>query len=145
MTELKTFPSRFKPLKESGTRATDYKSVRVEYGDGYVHTRPVGLNSKRQTLPVAYVVDSGDRNELLNFLDSVGTHEPFKATYPGLVERVYLLDSPVNEDMVGGEYWRISFSVRNYYTSSPTLFLGTVEGDRMLLTTGDFILLAQQN
>lgn len=121
------------PLLNSGPRTTRHKSVRIRYGDGYQHSRAVGINSRSIKVPVAYVLDLDQRNTLISFLNEVGTHEPFESTYTGYTDTAWILDGEISEQLVGGKYFQISFTVENYFAARASLDLVLANGNSLRL------------
>jgi len=134
-------PPNFIPLLDSGDRVTEHQSIRIRYGKGYRHARPRGINATDITIPIAFILDENERFQLLSFLDVVGTWESFRATLPGYSERSYLIEGAINEKMIGGSQWRISFNVLTDYASNQPSSLLFVNGGRLLQTNQVSLLL----
>lgn len=103
MKETFTFSPRIEP-----TGSVSYRTLRVQFGDGYTQMASDGLNSARQVWPLEFVGDETKIRAIKEFFDRHGGHKSFLWTAPMSDEASYVIQNGYQLTPLGGDYYRLT-------------------------------------
>jgi phage-related protein len=102
-------------LRLSQNKSTEYQSVRVQFGGGFTHTRPLGIGTRREEIPVVLFCSVTGYNTVKSFFSTVGTWQPFLFGQRGETPTGHYLNSEVQEEWLSDSRVKLSFTLRNQY------------------------------
>lgn len=101
---METFTWRVQ--RDEYSEKTAFAVREVQFGDGYTQIQPQGINNRKREIQAAISEKKATIQQIAAFFDH---HAGFKAfRFRGFVVRVVDYQTVP----LGGEYWRISFSLK---------------------------------
>ncbi|OBX73733.1 hypothetical protein A9308_00550 [Moraxella atlantae] len=98
------------------SETTSYKVNKLSFGDGYEQVFSVGINNRRKSWQCSKTDYKAVIDAIVAFLDSTRGLEPFLLTpVPNEPPLAVRLSSEVSRQKVGGNVWKVGFSVEQVY------------------------------
>jgi phage-related protein len=103
-------------ISQTSTSQTEFRVLKIRFGNGYEQRTPDGINSSEQTRSITYSnLTSAERTTLWQFINGVGGVKWFTYTPPGLSQMKFVIEGSVSEQPLSGDLYNISFTIRQVY------------------------------
>lgn len=105
-------------ISQSSARKRTYKTLTVQFGDGYQQDAPNGINNIIDEWSIVYDnLSTTDRATLVSFLDSVGAWTSFtwQALGDSTTKNWKVTKDGWSETVKAGSVYSISFSIKQIY------------------------------
>jgi phage-related protein len=103
-------------VSQSSSSDTDFETLTVKFGNGYEQRSEDGINTEAQKWVITYNnIGGADRTTLWTFIRIVKRTAWFTWTPPGGVSTKFVIDGPVNERALSGDYYTVTFPIRQVY------------------------------
>ncbi len=92
-----------------------YRIRRTQFGDGYQHKRPDGINIQQERTSLTYILTASQRDTLITFIDGLEGSTNIKYTLPNeSVVKIWEITS-VSQKMVDNTAWEVSLELNRVY------------------------------
>lgn len=103
-------------ISQSSAQSTKYATLKVRFGNGYEQRTPDGINTTQRSWTITYNnLSTTDRNTVWTFLNTVQGTAWWTWTPPGGTSLKWVVDGDVQERVLSGNLYTISFTARQVF------------------------------
>lgn len=104
-------------ISQTSRQEIDYRTIKVEYNDGYGQFTPDGINDEIREWAINYEnINETERDTIWTFVQTVKRSTIFTWTPPQESDTMYWrINTKVKEQHLAGNIFTISFGIKRHY------------------------------